>query len=504
LDRSVRRVDRGKVIIGGSPLRLFRVTDAGAALIERVAAGHDVRPSALIDRLVDAGALHPSPARHAAPFAANDVTVVIPVRDHEIDAVMTGLAGVARVIVVDDGSQPPLSTPPKATAPTEVLRLANGGPAAARNAGLAMVGTPLVAFVDADVTTVVGWLDRLLDHFVDADVALVAPRVRSAAVPDRGAAAPPGAPRPSTTRRAPSRLGGRLAGSEVSRSPLDLGAQPAGVRAGTRVSYVPGAAVVARVDALRSVGGFEPTLRTGEDVDLVWRLVEAGRRVRYEPAVSVVHAPRASFRAFLAQRVGYGRSAGRLARRHPGALAPVRVSAWSAGVWAMVATGHPLAALGLGAGTTGALVRKLRPLPQAGVEAIRLAGLGHLHAGRQVASAVTRAWWPPAVVAAVVSRRARRALLGAAVVPAVWDWVRDVRGPRDRKGARSRADIGLASYVALRVADDTAYGAGLWLGAWEARTTEPLRPDLTSWPRPSRYERERRGGVSAPLAPDEW
>ena len=30
------------------------------------------------------------------------------------------------------------------------------------------------------------------------------------------------------------------------------------------------------LDALRSIGGFDTTLRYGEDVDLVWRLTEAG------------------------------------------------------------------------------------------------------------------------------------------------------------------------------------------------------------------------------------
>ena len=34
-------------------------------------------------------------------------------------------------------------------------------------------------------------------------------------------------------------------------------------------------------------------------------------------------------------------------------------------------------------------------------------------------------------------------------------------------------------------------GVGVWQGAIEHRTTEPLVPDLTSWPRPSRYASSR-------------
>ena len=44
-------------------------------------------------------------------------------------------------------------------------------------------------------------------------------------------------------------------------SPLDLGTEPARVASGTRVSYVPSAALVARTDALRSNGGFDDALR---------------------------------------------------------------------------------------------------------------------------------------------------------------------------------------------------------------------------------------------------
>ena len=175
-----------------------------------------------------------------------------------------------------------------------------------------------MAFVDVDVTPSPGWLDRLLGHFADERVAAVAPRVMAA--PASGA----------------------IARYELDHSPLDLGAQPARVAPGTRVSYVPAAALVARTAIIREVGGFDERLRTGEDVDLVWRLVGAGHRVRYEPAVVVTHDPRATWRAWAAQRIGYGASAAPLARRHPGAVAPVRVSGWTVAVWGLLA-GRPMA-----------------------------------------------------------------------------------------------------------------------------------------------------------------
>ena len=51
------------MVLAGSPLRLFRTTPAGSAVLDRLADGDDVEPSVLVDRLLDAGAIHPCPHR---------------------------------------------------------------------------------------------------------------------------------------------------------------------------------------------------------------------------------------------------------------------------------------------------------------------------------------------------------------------------------------------------------------------------------------------------------
>ena len=152
---------------------------------------------------------------------------------------------------------------------------------------------PLVAFVDTDVELPAVGSNRCSLHFADPRVALVAPRVTTTADPSP------------------------VAWYERSNSPLDLGPEPARIRAGTRVSYVPAAAIVCRVDALHEIGGFDESLRVGEDVDLVWRLDEAGWRCRYEPAVEVGHDPRPSWAAWARQRIDV-RLVGR--RRSPAAI----------------------------------------------------------------------------------------------------------------------------------------------------------------------------------------
>lgn len=447
LDPAARRTDGGGTLVGGSPLRILRLTAAGARLLDRLAAGEPVPGSdgarRLARRLVDAGAAHPDPPEGAAPFGPVDVAAVVPVRDEDpAPAVRSAAAaGVGAVVVVDDGSRRPV---PQAALRHDRPR----GPGAARNTGWrapGAAGARAVAFLDADVEAPDGWLDRLLAHLGDPAVGAVAPRVRSA-----GGAAP--------------RL---LAAYEAARSPLDLGPGPAPVRPGTRAPYVPTACLLVRREALEDVGGFDGSLAVGEDVDLVWRLHEAGWRVRYEPAVEVRHPARPGWGAWLGQRFRYGTSAAPLAARHGGAVSPLGVSGWSALAWGAAAAGHPVAGGGVAAATTAALVPKLRGLDRPGREALRIAGLGHLHAGRAVADALVRAWWPLTALAAWRVRRLRPAALAAAVVPALVEH-------RTRRPA-----VGPLAWVALRLADDLAYGAGLWWGCLRARSARALRPRFT-------------------------
>ncbi|MEU5599795.1 mycofactocin biosynthesis glycosyltransferase MftF [Streptomyces sp. NPDC020298] len=440
-DPSLTRLDGGRTLLGGSPYRVLRLSGAGARLVDGWLGGEEVadRPGQrrLADQLVSAGLVHP---RYApGPFTAADVTAVLPVRDHpEVTETLGGLAELAGVVVVDDGSAVPL---PGAAVRHPVSR----GPAAARNSGWRLAGTELVAFLDADVVPETGWLEALLPHFADPEVVAVAPRVCS---------------RPGSSA---------LARYEQERSPLDLGPLPAVVRPGSRVSYVPTATLVVRVSALRALGGFDESMRYGEDVDLVWRLAGRGLRVRYEPASRVRHAPRPTWPAWVRQRFHYGTSAAPLALRHGTAAAPVRVSPWTLACWTAVAAGRPAAAAGTALVTAGLLPRKLRGVGVPAKESVALALRGHWGAGRVFADAVTRSWWPVAVPALAASRTGR-VLLAAAFARHVDDW-------RTR-----RPDLPLPHWLAARVADDLTYGAGVWWGALRHRTLAPLRPDTAPWP----------------------
>jgi mycofactocin system glycosyltransferase len=355
------------------------------------------------------------------------VSVVLPVKDDPCGArrVLDATRGLGARIPVDDGSADPL---PEATLRHDTP----AGPAAARNTGWRRADTELVAFLDADVLPESGWLDALLPLFADPTVAAAAPRIRS---------------RSGDTA---------VARYEMRRSGLDMGPQPAAVRPTSRVGYVPSAALLVRRAALERTGGFDPRLRFGEDVDLVWRLVGQGHTIRYEPRSVVWHEPRPNLRGWLRQRFDYGTSASPLSARHPRLLACARLSRWSAASWGLLLAGKPAFAVTLMAATAALFPRKLRGRGLPASEALRLATVGHLGAGRVLADAARRTWWPLLLAAAPVSRRAR--VLGlAALLPCVADSAR--RGPRQ---------------LALRVLDDLAYGAGVWAGCLKERTAAPL------------------------------
>ena len=449
----------GTVLVGGSPIRVLRLTPSGARQVVGWWSGTPVPDSpkarALARRLLDTGIAHPAENLGAleGSCAPRDVTVVIPVRDRQAELVrcLAGLARTPRVIVVDDCSADLAAIARIASeAGARVLRRPeNGGPGAARNTGLAAADTPLVAFLDSDCVPGPGWLDALLPHFADPAVGAVAPRI----VPD-----------------APGRTW--LARYEGASSTLDMGARASIVRPGSRVPYVPGAALVVRRTAVGP--GFVEKMWVGEDVDFVWRLAASGWRVRYEPAATMRHQHRVRMRAWFARRKDYGTSAAILELRHPGAVRPLYVSSWTALAWLAAASGRPAA----GAAVTGASIALLaRRLAQVTGEewlrpsgrtawrlAVQLAGGGTLTAGRPLGSAISRTWWPVVLPAAVAARRLRLPLAVLVLAPPLLDWL-DRRPPLDP-----------GRYVTARLLDDLAYSLGVWQGCAQLRTARPLLP----------------------------
>jgi mycofactocin system glycosyltransferase len=447
--------------VGGSPLRALTLSPRGTSLLQGWLAGKPVGGSdvegLLARRLLDAGLADPDPPARpqpsdppARPQASDpDVTVVVPVYA-DPDRLRACLGRLARrwpVIVVDDGS--PDADAIEAVAHrcgARYVRLAaNRGASAARNAGLRAASTPLVAFLDADCLPPPGFPGELLDHLADPALALIAPRIVSSA-----------------------RHAGRIARYERVRSALDMGPEPGLVRPYAQVWYVPSAAMVARRDALGA--GFDEALHLGEDVDLVWRLHDAGWQVRYDPRVAVAHEDRVHPGAWYRRRVAYNESVAPLLRRHPERVPVLFLSAIAAFAWGAALGGAPAPVVVLTAVRAARLRRTLAGrLPDAGAWGARAAVDVTVREARDLGRAMAGPWAPFALAALAVSRGKRRRplalrLAAPIAVMTARDWLAD------------RPNLDPMSYAALRLADESSRGAGIWLGCLRARDFRALLP----------------------------
>ena len=452
-DPRTRRHDDGRVLLGGSPRRALRLSDAGADVAERLLSGQPVRAGAeatLARRLVDTGIAHPVP-----PAAALALEIVVPVYADaaSLDRCLAALSCDVPVVVVDDGSPDADSIAAAVAAHNaRLVRLSrNQGPAAARNAGAATCTAEVVAFVDADATADVATLQQVAAHLADPLVAAVAPRV---------------CPQTSAT--------GVLRAFTLMRSPLDLGMRAAAVTPNGHVAYVPSTTLVVRRSALLAVGGFDESLRYGEDVDLVWRLLAAGLRVRYDPAAVVQHGEPSTWSRWLRRRFAYGTSAGTLARRHGERAAPLVISPAPAATVGLMVAGAPALAAAVAASTAWRLRRRLRAADVPAADASRAALLAPTVTAVAASRWATQLWWPALLTAAARSRRARPAVAAAFVAPPLVEWL-----------AR-RPAVDPVRWTLAFWADDAAYGLGVWRGSITARTTRAL------WPRvPSRKQQRR-------------
>lgn len=184
------------------------------------------------------------------------VSVVIPCfnpgrRLHDaIASVRSGGLAAVELIVVDDGSSPPLQLEER------ILRQVNAGPAAARNTGWRAAAGEFIAFLDADDLWKPGSLSALLAALQgDPEAGVAQGRVVTVRPPNP--ADPPG-------------------------YRVNLGA------------------CLFRRSTLESLGGFDESLRFGEDTDFFIRCWHAGlKKVRIHDTVLVyqLHASNMTARA---------------------------------------------------------------------------------------------------------------------------------------------------------------------------------------------------------------
>jgi glycosyltransferase involved in cell wall biosynthesis len=181
---------------------------------------------------------------------SGDLSVIMPCHDAEpwigdaIRSVLEHADGLLELIVVDDGSTDESAAIAESLGgPVRVLRQAQRGPAAARNAGIAAARGTLVGFLDADDLWVAGRPDPRRAVLADPEVDVVVGRVQPI----------------------------------VGEPPQPIRGPMGGVQLG---------AMLIRRDVLERHGGMDEGIVYGEDLDWILRLRDAGVRLASIDAVT--------------------------------------------------------------------------------------------------------------------------------------------------------------------------------------------------------------------------
>jgi cellulose synthase/poly-beta-1,6-N-acetylglucosamine synthase-like glycosyltransferase len=207
-------------------------------------------------------------------------------------------------------------------------------------------------------------------------------------------------------------------------------------------------------------------MRLGEDVDFIWRVIESGQTVRYDPSIVCHHTPRKTHRALLRQRWGYGRSAASLDKKHKFTASPLRANIVMLIPAVALLTGYVFATLALLPLMVLWFVITLRRTGLKVGTRTKLTVTGWFATVRLLASAVMRAWWPPILLAGQFSLRIGAVFVFSAFVPAMY-------------GLMRKKPIHTFGYLALRILDPMAYGVGVWSGVFRERSIRCLLPVVT-------------------------
>ncbi|MBZ0297035.1 MAG: glycosyltransferase [Anaerolineae bacterium] len=217
------------------------------------------------------------------------VSIIVPVYNgaKTIQACLLSLLsqnylGHYNVIVVENGSTDNTADLVAAfQSPVCLLRSTERGPAAARNLGIAHSQNDIIAFTDADCIAHPEWLTELVKSYTNEEIGGVGGAILPYRHPDRN-------------------LYERFA--EL-KPPL--------------VNFITGeheflphfytANASYRRALLNVVGGFNPGMITGEDVDLAWRVqLQTNAKLHYAPQAIIYHHHRSSRKGLIQQYRNYG------------------------------------------------------------------------------------------------------------------------------------------------------------------------------------------------------
>lgn len=194
------------------------------------------------------------------------------------------------VIIVDDGSTDRTKEISERYPQFQLISHENRGLSVARNEGIYAANGEIVAFTDSDCAVDPDWITFLVHRFLSENFAAVG-----------GPNLPPAEDHwiPEVVARSP--------GGPTHVLLTDFEAE-----------HIPGCNMAFWRDKLLEVGVFDPIYRAaGDDVDICWRLQNAGYKIGFAASALVWHRRRATIGAYLSQQRGYGRAESLLYFKHP-------------------------------------------------------------------------------------------------------------------------------------------------------------------------------------------
>jgi len=248
------------------------------------------------------------------------VSIIIPVRNRpeEIKACLQSLGKLDypsdkfEIIVVDDAS---CDDTPELIKKFNVHLISlkeNKKASFCRNLAAQKAKGDILAFIDSDCISHPSWLSGLVPAFKDPVIGAIGGQVDSFFYTSG------------------------LDKYEQVKSSLIMGSHAKRSRKNEKFFYVPSCNLLVKKDLFLKIDGFKEELVVGEDVDLCWRLQDAGYHVEFRPSGKIFHKHRNTIGSFCHRRFEYGTSEPLLQVLHKNRGKQLFLPVWGSLFWSVV------------------------------------------------------------------------------------------------------------------------------------------------------------------------